>query len=230
LIRQWLSSPRALLALAKCCTNVDAMLALVAAFRAPYADVDFGTIADFRRQGEAHDAAGDAVGRAILARSWPGISEGAARELALLAVCCGDVDGWQEHGSVTNAQNDLHTAASCGQGGMVAALLATGACDVTDGPDGFFPLYVCASKGTSAGVAALLAAGADVNQRDRRGQCSALWIAAQEGHCEVVRCLLAAGADPNLGSHIWGSPLAVASHGNHTDVVALLTDAGASPE
>jgi len=66
----------------------------------------------------------------------------------------------------------------------------------------------------------------DVNQAANDGQ-TALSKSSQKGRTDVVRLLLQQpNIDVNAGAERW-PPLKLAKHFNHTEIVQLLTDAGA---
>jgi len=72
----------------------------------------------------------------------------------------------------------------------------------------------------------LLASGADIDARDGNGQ-TALMLAAREGHAKVVEWLVDHGAALNHTAKYGLSALMLAVIGDRTDVVRILTAAGA---
>ena len=89
----------------------------------------------------------------------------------------------------------------------------------------FTTLY-CITKGHVDTVKVLIEAGGNVNQAIKMDH-TALSTSSQHGHLEVVRLLLQQpNIDVNKGAEGW-SPLALAKHGNHAEIVQLLKDAGA---
>ncbi len=75
-------------------------------------------------------------------------------------------------------------------------------------------------------VESLLSDGADVKERDGRGQ-TALHLAAANGHKALVELLIAQGADVNAKGIGGGTPLHRASRPGYRDVVELLIAEGA---
>ena len=72
----------------------------------------------------------------------------------------------------------------------------------------------------------LIEADGDVNQANN-DEYTAFGNACQFGHLEIVRLLLQQpNIDVNKGAEGW-SPLALAIDDNHTEIIQLLTDAGA---
>ena len=73
----------------------------------------------------------------------------------------------------------------------------------------------------------LIEADGDVNQHSNR-DATPLFIASMKGHIDIVRLLL---QQPNIGIHkkttIGDTAIGMATQNNHTDVVQLLTNAGA---
>jgi ankyrin repeat protein len=89
-----------------------------------------------------------------------------------------------------------------------------------------------AGRGKSDVVAELLGAGAQVDQKNKRGE-SALMRAASQGQTEAVRALimcrvkLKLGADPNVQDQDGQTALMEAAGRGKSDVVAELLGAGA---
>lgn len=81
------------------------------------------------------------------------------------------------------------------------------------------PIIWAAQKGHAKIVEALLDAGAE-------GKDDALSIGASSGHLELVRVVLAKGG---LKAETLSDALVIAERGKHTEIVGLLTKAGAVP-
>jgi ankyrin repeat protein len=79
-------------------------------------------------------------------------------------------------------------------------------------------------------VRALLDAKAEVNKATSEAGFSGqtpLYEASMKGHLEVVRALLDAKAEVNKASNTGITPLYMALSGDHTQIAALLREAGA---
>ena len=93
-------------------------------------------------------------------------------------------------------------------------------------------LYTLASRGNEAKVRKLLAVAApgSVQYVNANGM-SALYTASGHGYLGIVEALLAANAEVDRASDIEGfTPLIIASHGGHLEVVRYLCEAGADKE
>ncbi len=103
--------------------------------------------------------------------------------------------------------------------GMLAICLASGLASAS-------ALSKAAKRGRLDQVRQLVEAGADLDERNRRGN-TALYYAALEGHADVVRVLAEAGADIDVDNNFGSTPLHVASRGGHVDVIRVLATYGA---
>ena len=94
--------------------------------------------------------------------------------------------------------------------------------------NGTTALWLACQNGHGEVVRLLLASSdIDVNQAMTTSGCTPLFMASQEGHTPVVELLLASSdIDVNIGPQDW-SPLRVALHAKHTEIVQLLVNAGA---
>jgi ankyrin repeat protein len=124
-------------------------------------------------------------------------------------------------------EGELRRAASSGETGRVAELLAQG----TD-PDGrnrfgTTALHLAARQGRLAAVELLLAAGAAAARRDNHGNTAAV-LATWGGHREVLQTLLDRAAD--LPEHERETCLGWAIILADVPTVELLLEAGADPE
>ena len=152
---------------------------------------------------------------------------------------------WRVHGQA------LVDAAAHGQGGVVRALLKSGASPDAGDVGVPHPLLLAAASGNAEVVSLLLDAAADVEASlpedgtvgpwHAASQYSTshvevgappLWHASHAGHLSVVRLLLAAGADPNSRRQkvSAGTALMVATQRNHTEVLDELLAHGAEPD
>ena len=110
----------------------------------------------------------------------------------------------------------------------IVKLLLDAKADVNTAYNGMTPLFIASGKGYLEIVKLLLKAKADVNVTDNVGATS-LYFASQNGHAEVVELLLSAGADVNAKAKVGGrgryySPLDVAEHNKHEQVIKLLKE------
>jgi beta-lactamase regulating signal transducer with metallopeptidase domain len=95
-------------------------------------------------------------------------------------------------------------------------------------------LHYAAADGDIEQVKLLIAKGADVNEKDKRGNApqapgqTPLLHAASGGHVEIARVLIASGADVNMSmeGQSW-TPLLDAVNAGHTKLVKLLLENGA---
>src|SRR5581483_11292429 len=89
------------------------------------------------------------------------------------------------------------------------------------------PLHFVIARGDLASVEKLIASGADVNEFDAAGT-SPLIAAVFSRNPEIVRYLLAHGSDVNARQReTQGTALSYAVETGHTDLAALLLNAGA---
>jgi hypothetical protein len=98
------------------------------------------------------------------------------------------------------------------------------------GTDSAESLLEAVRKGDATAVRSLLTAGvpADTKYRYER---TALSFAADRGHLEITRLLIDHGADVNAKDTFYGAtPLDLALHHKHVDVVGLLLERGARGE
>jgi ankyrin repeat protein/serine/threonine protein kinase len=131
----------------------------------------------------------------------------------------------QQHAA--SAAADLISAAARGDAAAVQALLAKGTEVNATASNGATALIVASYNGHLEVVQALLAKGADVNAMAGGG--TALMGASHNGHLEVAQALLAKGADVNAKTNNGRTALDVATAAGHTEVRALLVQAGAKP-
>jgi len=126
----------------------------------------------------------------------------------------------------------LRAAAQGGHADVVAALLATGRHGDIDAKTsgGRTSLHFAAAAGHLGAARALLGAGANPCAHSSL-HGSPLAAASSAGHAEVVSAMLATGRCLDLsGADAHGrGAMYRAAEGGHTDVVAMLTEAGASP-
>ena len=130
--------------------------------------------------------------------------------------------------NTTDGTSPLFIASQHGHVAIVKVLIkAGGNVNQARTMDGGSPLYIASEKGNIDLVKVLIEAGVDVNHA-ANNEYTALGRSCQFGHLEIVRLLLQQqpNIDVNKGARRW-SPLALANYGNHTDVIQLLTNAGA---
>jgi ankyrin repeat protein len=87
------------------------------------------------------------------------------------------------------------------------------------------PLLNASGNGHRELVELLIANGADVNTRYWNG--TPLLAAAAAGHTDVVKLLIAKGADVNASDNRGRTPLSLAKHGKHAEVINILRQHGA---
>ena len=92
------------------------------------------------------------------------------------------------------------------------------------------PLTIAAQNGHVEVVKILLENHANVDHRDRTGECTPLIRAARKGNKEVVKLLLKRNANPNLQSSNGNSALMLAVNNGHVDIVEDLLWAGANTD
>lgn len=128
-------------------------------------------------------------------------------------------------------QSLLIDAALRGYAGRMKLILAIGGNSDEPACQGnrcLTPLVAAALGGHRDAVQILLDRGAKVDGKMTRGQ-TALTCAAFNGHAETVELLISKGAD--LNSEFDGcTALGFAKRQHHTDVVNLLSKAGANPD
>ena len=78
------------------------------------------------------------------------------------------------------------------------------------------------------GLRELIAAGANLNMRNRVGQCAPLHIAASYNRLDVVHMLIAGNADIHIRDQFGNTPLHIAALINNVDIFRELTEAGAN--
>ncbi|KAL1884772.1 hypothetical protein Plec18167_002364 [Paecilomyces lecythidis] len=127
----------------------------------------------------------------------------------------------------------LALAISSGLESMVRSLLEVDGIDVNwhNIPERLSPLTLAILVGNEDIVKILLTVdGIDPEIMDRYNLGNSLMVAASQGLVNMVKLLLAhEGVDPNKGNPIAQSPIWLATYKGHTQVVALLLEAGASP-
>ncbi len=87
-------------------------------------------------------------------------------------------------------------------------------------------LRKAAKRGNLDDVRRLISEGADVDDRDSRGN-TPIYYAAVEGHASVVEALARADADIDVTNSFGSTPLHVASRRGHCDVIRVLAAHGA---
>jgi ankyrin repeat protein len=120
---------------------------------------------------------------------------------------------------------------------VTGALIVAGADVASRSRAGRTPLHMAVLFDGYAAAKFLIGRGADVDAADALG-ATPLHVAAEQGALQMARLLIEAGADVNVrrtpvgpasGSGVGGeSPVDLARAENHTEVVALLREAGAS--
>lgn len=90
---------------------------------------------------------------------------------------------------------------------------------------GSTPLVLAGYLNHPESVKSLVEAGADVNTVSGTG--TALMGVCFKGYPDLVRYLIEAGADVNIAIEKMGTALTFANMGQHTEVVEILTAAGA---
>ena len=108
----------------------------------------------------------------------------------------------------------LIQASQEGHGGIVQALLASGAEIDHQDEDGWTALYMASQNGHEGVVQALLAEGADIDHQSKNGW-TALYMASQNGHAGIVQALLAKGAEIDLQNNEGATALYIASQQGH---------------
>ena len=151
--------------------------------------------------------------------SLPPLSSADLRTIDLLVTAGADVNK-----KVGNAHWPAVTAATRGQGDVLATLIAGGAS--LSGEQGRLCMEAAALHGHHHLIAPLTAAGALTGRGPDTD--APLQVAACAGHHLVVSALAAAGADVDLCDSDGETALHAAAYGGHSAVVAALIDAGAA--
>ncbi len=160
--------------------------------------------------------------------------------------------GANPNAALTLGETTLMTAARTGNADVVGQLLAKGANPNVHAARGQTALMWAVAQQHPAAVKLLLAHGADVQARTNvwpelvktdldqashpdyqkwieQGGNTALMFAARVGNLESAKLLVAAGADVDDQAAYGISPMVLAAHSDHADVVAFLLEAGADP-
>jgi ankyrin repeat protein len=124
-----------------------------------------------------------------------------------------------------NGATPVYIAAQFGNTETLQALIAAGADVDLANNNGATPVYIAADNGNTETIQALIAAGADVDlANNKTGTPFAL--ASSKGHVDCVNALLDAKVDINAKTK-YGTALDLAVQVNKTEVIAILTAAGA---
>jgi len=92
---------------------------------------------------------------------------------------------------------------------------------------GYGPCHFAASLGDVELLELLLANGADMNERDKEGNCPLMWIVANDGDEELMEALVDQGASVNIQNFVGESPLFLAVQRNFEEKVRYLLENGA---
>ena len=112
---------------------------------------------------------------------------------------------------------------------ILSCLIGVGADVNARTNNGVTPLMIAAEEGHINAVTSLVKCGANVDLQDKDGQ-TALHHAMQSPQasiCEVLSCLIKNGADVNAHTFHNETPLMLASHDDHVNVVTFLIKHGA---
>jgi Ankyrin repeats (3 copies)/Ankyrin repeat len=140
----------------------------------------------------------------------------------ILAICA-----WGQQPSANVAVDTaLHRAARTGNLALLKMRLKQGANPDLRDKDGRTPLMDAVAAGQLGSVRTLLAAGANVNAHASDGR-TPLIEAAVKGRPKSARLLIAAHADLNYEQRGWGTALEAAERTGHSDIAAILRNAGA---
>ena len=120
-------------------------------------------------------------------------------------------------------------AVEAGETEVARRLLGAGAqVDVEGGKyPGMTPLFYATQAGDLELLPVLLEAGADPDVPGGRYQLTPLMFAAWTGNVAIVRLLLEAGADPGIRNFRGETATSLASRGDHSEIVRLLSEAAA---
>ncbi len=127
----------------------------------------------------------------------------------------------------------LIAAAYNGDRRNVKQLLAAGSRPGVRDATGKSPIVYAAGRGYTRIVAGLLDAGVDLNERSSHALTVLMWAAGHsndvpvEEGLETVRLVVARGAALNLADDRGRTALIIAAERGHSEIVALLVDAGA---
>lgn len=159
-------------------------------------------------------------GRALLAA----VEGGQLEALKVLLAAGAPVDAKMP----SSGETALILAASNGNNGVVAELVAANARLKLKGGDGLNALHRACHAGHLDAVKTLLAAGANVNAvKDKDAvKITPLMIAAYNGHDEVVRLLLRHGADAMRADSNGFTALGYAAQEGHAAIIKTLLRAG----
>ena len=120
----------------------------------------------------------------------------------------------------------LIQASQEGHGGIVQALLASGAEIDHQDEDGWTALYMASQNGHEGIVQALMARGAEIDHQAKNGY-TALILASKNGHEGVVQALLAKGGEIDIQGEDGATALIQSSQEGHEGIVQALLAKGA---
>lgn len=118
----------------------------------------------------------------------------------------------------------LHRAAKLGHEEMTMLLLEWGADVHAQGIQGWTPLLRAAMAGQATTGRLLIAAGADIQANNAAQRWTPLHWAAFSGSMDLARDLIAAGAEVGAAAGTGATPLRLAVHYGHDDMVEFLRE------
>jgi len=92
---------------------------------------------------------------------------------------------------------------------------------------GYGPCHFAVSLGDVELLELLLGNGADMNERDKEGNCPLMWVVANDGDEELMEALVDQGASVNIQNFVGESPLFLAVQRNLEEKVRYLLENGA---